>query len=62
LPKPHLLAANMNFEGYLGFNAFSTKKLTGKDLIDFIRYRQMMAEGAPMDDALASAVLGKPKE
>jgi 6-oxo-cyclohex-1-ene-carbonyl-CoA hydrolase len=62
LPNRHWLAANMNFEAYLGFNAFSTKKITGKDLIDFIKYRQMMAEGAPMDDALATAVLGKPKE
>ncbi|RZI41148.1 6-oxocyclohex-1-ene-1-carbonyl-CoA hydratase [Herbaspirillum sp. HC18] len=62
LPNRHWLAANMNFEAYLGFNAFSTKKITGKDLIDFIKYRQMMAEGAPMNDALASAVLGKPKE
>ncbi|WP_413878174.1 6-oxocyclohex-1-ene-1-carbonyl-CoA hydratase [Candidatus Aalborgicola defluviihabitans] len=61
LPNRHWLAANMNFEAYLGFNAFSTKKITGKDLIDFIKYRQMMAEGAPMDDALTSAVLGKPK-
>jgi len=62
LPNRHWLAANMNFEAYLGFNAFSTKKITGKDLIDFIKYRQMMADGAPMDDALASAVLGKPKQ
>lgn len=61
LPNRHWLAANMNYEAYLGFNAFSTKKITGKDLIDFIKYRQMVAEGAPMNDALASAVLGKPK-
>jgi 6-oxocyclohex-1-ene-carbonyl-CoA hydrolase len=61
LPNRHWLAANMNYEAYLGFNAFSTKKITGKDVIDFIKYRQMTAEGAPMNDALASAVLGKPK-
>jgi len=62
LANRHWLAANMNFEAYLGFNAFSTKKITGKDVIDFIKYRQLTAQGAPMDDALASAVLGKPKE
>lgn len=62
LPNRHWLAANMNFEAYLGFNAFSTKKITGKDVIDFIKYRQLTAEGAPMNDALASAVLGKPKQ
>ncbi|MDP3841972.1 MAG: 6-oxocyclohex-1-ene-1-carbonyl-CoA hydratase [Oxalobacteraceae bacterium] len=62
LPNRHWLAANMNYEAYLGFNAFSTKKITGKDVIDFIKYRQMTAEGAPMNDALASAVLGKPKD
>jgi 6-oxocyclohex-1-ene-carbonyl-CoA hydrolase len=61
LPNRHWLAANMNYEAYLGFNAFSTKKITGKDVIDFIKYRQMTAEGAPMNDAMASAVLGKPK-
>lgn len=60
LANRHWLAANMNFEAYLGFNAFSTKKMTGKDVIDFIKYRQLTARGAPMDDALASAVLGKP--
>ncbi len=61
LPNRHWLAANMNFEAFLGFNAFSTRKITGQDLIDFVRYRQMMAQGALVDDDMAAAVLGKPR-
>jgi len=54
------LAVNMTGEAFLGFGAFNTKKLTGKDRIDFIKYRQMIAEGHPVDDELFEAVLGKP--
>jgi 6-oxocyclohex-1-ene-carbonyl-CoA hydrolase len=61
LPNRHWLAANMMGEAFLGFTAFSTKKITGEDLIDFIKYRQLIAEGALMDDAAFEAVLGKPK-
>jgi 6-oxo-cyclohex-1-ene-carbonyl-CoA hydrolase len=61
LANRHWLAANMNFEAFLGFTAFDTKKITGQDVIDFVKYRQLVAEGAPMDDRLAEAVLGKPK-
>jgi 6-oxo-cyclohex-1-ene-carbonyl-CoA hydrolase len=57
----HWLAANMNFEAHLGFNAFDSKKATGMDVIDFVKYRQLTAEGAIIDDKLAEAVLGKPK-
>ena len=57
----HWLAANMNFEAHLGFHAFDSKKVTGKDTIDFVKYRQLTAEGAIIDDKLAEAVLGKPK-
>jgi len=61
LPNRHWLAANMNFEAHLGFNAFSTRKMTGQDLIDFVKYRQLVAQGAVIDDAFGAAVLGKPK-
>ncbi|KJS12707.1 MAG: 6-oxo-cyclohex-1-ene-carbonyl-CoA hydrolase [Peptococcaceae bacterium BRH_c8a] len=58
----HWLGANMMSEAYLGFNAFNTKKLTGKDTIDFIKYRQLLAEGKPFDQELIDAVLGPRKE
>ncbi len=57
----HWLAANMATEAYLGFNAFNTKKITGYDLIDFVRYRQLLAEGAVFDEDFMEAVLPKPK-
>lgn len=58
----HWLAANMNTEAFLGFNAFNTKNITGKDTIDFIEYRRLQAEGAAFDAEFMAAVLGKPKE
>ncbi|HBY03554.1 MAG TPA: 6-oxocyclohex-1-ene-1-carbonyl-CoA hydratase [Desulfotomaculum sp.] len=58
LPNRHWLLANMMGEAYLGFNAFNTKKLTGKDVIDFIKYRQLGNEGHPFDQELVDAVLG----
>ncbi|MHB8830006.1 MAG: 6-oxocyclohex-1-ene-1-carbonyl-CoA hydratase, partial [Syntrophales bacterium] len=36
----HWLAANMGGEAFLGFGAFNSKKITGKDTIDFIKFRQ----------------------
>ncbi len=57
----HWLAANMTGEAFLGFHAFNTKKITGKDTIDFIKYRQLVAKGAYQDDGLFETVLGKPK-
>ncbi|MDD5307988.1 MAG: 6-oxocyclohex-1-ene-1-carbonyl-CoA hydratase [Deltaproteobacteria bacterium] len=56
----HWLAANMSSEAFLGFNAFNTKKITGQDTIDFIKYRQLLAAGRMVDDALFAEVLGKP--
>ena len=56
------LAANMNTEAWLGFNAFKTSNLTGKRTIDFIKYRQLIAQGHLYDDDLMEAVIGKPKE
>lgn len=57
----HWLAANMNHEAWLGFNAFDAKKTTGKDVIDFVRFRQLVAEGALFDESFAEEVLAKPK-
>ena len=62
LPNRHWLAANMNYEAYMGFNAFNTKKITGKDTIDFIKYRQLVGEGQEIGDALYEQVFGKPQE
>jgi 6-oxo-cyclohex-1-ene-carbonyl-CoA hydrolase len=50
----------MSSEAFLGFTAFNTKKITGKDTIDFIKYRQLLAQGEYVDDDLFEAVLGKP--
>jgi len=61
LPNRHWLAANMNYEAWLGFHAFDSKKLTGKDVIDFIKYRQLVAAGHVFDEAFAEQVLAKPK-
>lgn len=60
LANRHWLAANMAIEGFLGFTAFNTRKQTGKDVIDFVKYRQMLAEGHAMDSELMEAVLPKP--
>ena len=54
------LCVNMSSEAFLGFTAFNTKKITGKDTIDFIKYRNMIAQGHLVDDELFEAVLGKP--
>ena len=61
LPNRHWLAANMMGEAFLGFTAFSTKKMTGEDVIDFLKYRQQVAAGELMTEAAFEAVLGKPK-
>ena len=58
----HWLMANMSSEAFLGFTAFNTRKMTGKDTIDFIRYRQLIAEGRQMDEELFAEVLPKPKK
>jgi 6-oxo-cyclohex-1-ene-carbonyl-CoA hydrolase len=62
LPNRHWLAANMSGEALLGFHAFNTRKLTGQDTIDFVKYRQLIAEGRQMDDEAFAAVLGTPQE
>lgn len=62
LPNRHWLVANMQAEAYLGFNAFNNKKATGKDVIDFIKYRQLLAESKTFDQGLVDAVMAPPKE
>jgi 6-oxocyclohex-1-ene-carbonyl-CoA hydrolase len=57
----HWLDTNMMGEAFLGFTAFSTRKQTGTDTIDFIEYRKRIAKGALMDENLFEAVLGKPE-
>lgn len=57
----HWLQANMNNEAWLGFNAFNTRRQTGQETVDFIRLRQLLAQGAALDEALAEQVLPRPK-
>lgn len=56
----HWLAANMGGEAFLGFGAFNTKKITGKDVIDFIKFRQNIADGRAWDYDMFAEVLGTP--
>jgi 6-oxo-cyclohex-1-ene-carbonyl-CoA hydrolase len=62
LANRHWLAANMATEAYLGFHAFNNRKQTGKDVIDFVKYRQLLAVGHPFDDELKETILPKPKK
>ncbi len=62
LANRHWLAANMMSEAYLGFRAFNERKLTGKDVIDFIKYRQLLAKAQEFNQDLIDAVLPKPKK
>jgi len=55
------LATNMMGEAFLGFGAFNTKKITGKDTIDFIKNRQLIAEGGLVNEDNFAAVLGTPQ-
>ena len=58
----HWLAANMNYEAFLGFGAFNARKLTGKDTIDFLKFRQLIAQGKLAEDKMYEQVLPKPKQ
>ena len=62
LANRHWLSTNMATEAFLGFHAFNSRKETGKDVIDFVKYRQLLAEGHPFDDKLKEAVLPKPQK
>ncbi|MFH0976587.1 MAG: 6-oxocyclohex-1-ene-1-carbonyl-CoA hydratase [Spirochaetota bacterium] len=58
----HWLAANMSGEAFLGFGAFNTKKITGKDTIDFIKFRQNVANSRMWTEDMFAEVMGKPKK
>jgi len=58
----HWLAANMSGEAFLGFGAFNTKKITGRDTIDFIKFRQNVADSRLWDGQMFEEVMGSPKE
>ncbi|MBU2497559.1 MAG: 6-oxocyclohex-1-ene-1-carbonyl-CoA hydratase [Proteobacteria bacterium] len=58
----HWLAANMAGEAFLGFGAFNTKKITGKDVVDFIKFRQNIAETKGWDMDMFAEVLAKPQK
>jgi 6-oxo-cyclohex-1-ene-carbonyl-CoA hydrolase len=62
LPNRHWLVANMQSEAYLGFNAFNNKKATGKDQIDFVKYRQLLVDKAPYTTEFFEAVMAPPLE
>jgi 6-oxo-cyclohex-1-ene-carbonyl-CoA hydrolase len=61
LANRHWLAANMSGEAFLGFTAFNNRKLTGVDVIDFVKYRQLIAAGETLGEALFEQVLAPPK-
>ena len=61
LANRHWLAANMAGEAFLGFSAFNNRKLAGVDVIDFIKYRQLIAAGETLDNELFEQVLAPPK-
>ena len=62
LANRHWLAANQMLEGFLGFTAFNTRKQTGKDVVDFVKYRQLLADGKSVDEKFAEEVLPRPTE
>jgi len=57
----HWLAVNMNYEAFMGFQAFNTRKITGRDTIDFLKLRQLIAQGKLAEDELFEEVMPKPK-
>jgi 6-oxo-cyclohex-1-ene-carbonyl-CoA hydrolase len=62
LANRHWLSANMMVEAFLGFTAFNTRKLTGRDTIDFVKFRRAIAEAQLMDESVFSEVLGEPRK
>jgi 6-oxo-cyclohex-1-ene-carbonyl-CoA hydrolase len=58
----HWLAANMGGEAFLGFGAFNTKKMTGQGVVDFIKFRQNIAEAKTWDMDMFAEVMGRPQE
>jgi 6-oxo-cyclohex-1-ene-carbonyl-CoA hydrolase len=62
LANRHWLSVNMMTEALLGFRAFNERKQTGKDVIDFIKYRKLVAKAHSFNQELIEAVLPQPKE
>ena len=62
IDKVYNLAANMGGEAFLGFGAFNTKKITGQDVIDFVKFRQNIAECKTWDSDMFAEVLGQPQK
>ena len=62
LSSRHWLMTNMNYEAFLGFGAFNTKKITGQDTVDFIKFRQNIADCKSWDMDMFAEVMGKPQE
>ncbi len=58
----HWLAANMGGEAFLGFGAFNTRRITGQDTIDFIKFRQHIARADSWDLEMFADVMGKPRD
>ena len=58
----HWLAANMSGEAFLGFGAFNTKKITGQDVVDFVKFRQNVADARIWDMDMFAEVMGKPQK
>ncbi len=58
----HWLAANMGGEAFLGFGAFNTRKMTGKDTVDFLKFRQNIARMKTWNMEMFEEVMGKPSE
>jgi 6-oxo-cyclohex-1-ene-carbonyl-CoA hydrolase len=58
----HWLAANMSGEAFLGFGAFNTKRITGTDSIDFVKFRQNVADARDWNMDMFAEVMGTPKE
>ena len=58
----HWLAANMSGEAFLGFGAFNTKKITGQDVVDFVKFRQNVADARDWDMDMFAEVMGKPQK
>jgi len=60
LPNRHWLMVNMNYEAYQGFGAFNTKRITGQDTIDFLKWRQLIAQGVEANDEAFEQAFAKP--
>jgi len=51
--KPELLQS---------FGAFNTKKITGQDVVDFVKFRQNVADAKLWDMDMFAEVMGKPQK